>query len=195
MNSIYIKLRGVFTNLANDTFNKIIDFYKKEIERKEEKEEKEEKEKSEENNDDEDDIDINLKGEQCLLLCLIITKNEFEKNVKEFCNEISKIINESDNENITKIIKGNFQTECKEINNIIENNLNLIIKNQISKCFNDFLMNSKNDIFLKNYYLISDLISQIISNDDKTKNILIESQQKYINNWKTYKLDTFSTHI
>jgi hypothetical protein len=49
VNSIYIKLRGVFTNLANDTFNKIIDFYKKEIERKEEKEEKEEKEKSEEN--------------------------------------------------------------------------------------------------------------------------------------------------
>ena len=195
VNSIYIKLRGVFTNLANDTFNKIIDFYKKEIERKEEKEEKEEKEKSEENDDDEDDIDINLKGEQCLLLCLIITKNKFEKNVKEFVNEISKIINESDNENITKIIKGNFQTECKEINNIIENNLNLIIKNQISKCFNDFLMNSKNDIFLKNYYLISDLISQIISNDDKTKNILIEYQQKYINNWKKYKLDKFSTDI
>ena len=189
MNSIYIKLRGVFTNLANDTFNKIIDFYKKEIEKKEEKE------KINDNDDSKDDIDINLKGEQCLLLCLIITKTKFEKDVKEFINEISKIINESDNENVTKIIKGNFETECKEINNIIENNLNSIIKNQISKCFNDFLMNSKNDIFLKNYFLISDLISPIISNDDKTRNILIEYQQKYINNWKKYKLDKFSTDI
>ena len=189
VNSIYIKLRGVFTNLANDTFNKIIDFYKKEIEKKEEKE------KSDDNDSGEDDIDINLKGEQCLLLCLIITKIKFEKNVKDFVNEISKIINESDNENVTKIIKGNFETECQEINNIIENNLNIIIKNQVSKCFNDFLMNSKNDVFLKNYYLISDLISQVISKDDKTKNLLIEYQQKYINNWKKYKLDKFSAGI
>ena len=128
VNSIYIKLRGVFTNLANDTFNRIIDFFKKEIERKEEKEEKEEKPKSDDDNGEEDDIDINLKGEQCLLLCLLVTKNYFDKNVKEFVNEITKIINESDNENITKITKGNFETECKEINNIIENNLNLIIK-------------------------------------------------------------------
>jgi len=192
VNSIYIKLRGVFTNLANDTFNKIIDFFKKEIEKKEENEEKP---KSDDDNGEEDDIDLNLKGEQCLLLCLIVTKNNFDKNVKEFVNEISKIINESDNENITKITKGNFQTECKEINNIIENNLNLIIKNQLSKCFNDNLMNSKNDIFLKNYYLIYDLLSQNKSNDDKTKNILIEYQQNYINNWKKYKLDKFSSNI
>jgi len=192
VNSIYIKLRGVFTNLVNDTFNKIIDFYKKEIKRKEDKEEKE---KSDSNDGDEEGIDINLKGEQCLLLCLIITKIKFDKNVKEFLKEISKIINESDNENITKIIKGNFENECEEINKIIENNLNLIIKSQISKCFNDFLMNSKNDIFLKNYYLISDLISHIISKDDKFKNILIEYQQKYINNWKKYKLDKFSSDI
>ena len=192
VNSIYIKLRGVFTNLANDTFNKIIDFFKKEIERKEEKDEKP---KSDDDNGEEDDIDINLKGEQCLLLCLIVTKDNFDKNVKEFVNEISKIINESDNESITKITKGNFQTECKEINNIIENNLNLIIKNQLSKCFNDYLMNSKNDIFLKNYYLINDLMNQSQSNDDKTKNLLIEYQQNYIINWKKYKLDKFSSNI
>jgi hypothetical protein len=56
-------------------------------------------------------------------------------------------------------------------------------------------MNSKNDIFLKNYYLINDLMSQNQSNDDKTKNLLIEYQQNYIINWKKYKLDKFSSNI
>ena len=111
--------------------------------------------------------------------------------MEDYLNEISKIINESDNENITKIIKGNFATECKEIGNIIENNLNLILKNQISKCFNDTIMNSKNDIFLKNYYLINDLMMQIISNDDKMKNILQEYMNMYIRNWTKYKQDKF----
>ena len=92
VNSIYIKLRGVFTNLTNDVINKIIDFFRKEIEKKEENE-KEEVNKI--NNKDED----NIKNEQCLILCLIITQIKFIKNVKDFVNEISKVINES----ITKI--------------------------------------------------------------------------------------------
>ena len=198
INSIYIKLRGVFTNLVNDTFNKNIEFFKKEIERKEEKEEDKNKaEESIKKDDDADDnnLDINLKGEQCLLLCLIISKVKFNKNVKDFVNEISKIINESEDESITKIIKGNFSTECKEIIKIIETNLNLIIKNQLSKCFNDSLMNSTNDTFLQNYYLINDLMSQIISNDDKIKKNLIEYQQNYIRNWTKYKLDKFSSDL
>jgi hypothetical protein len=189
VNSIYIKLRGVFTNLTNDVINKIIDFFKKEIEKKEENE-KEEVNKIKNNNNKEGEI---IKNEQCLLLCLIITQIKFNKNIKDFVNEINKIINESDNENITKIIKGNFNTECKEISNIIENNLNLILKNQISKCFNDTIMNSKNDIFLKNYYLINDLMMQIISNDDKMKNILQEYMNMYIRNWTKYKQDKFSS--
>jgi hypothetical protein len=189
VNSIYIKLRGVFTNLTNDVINKIIDFFKKEIEKKEENE-KEEVNKIKNNNNKEGEI---IKNEQCLLLCLIITQIKFNKNIKDFVNEINKIINESDNENITKIIKGNFNTECKEISNIIENNLNLIIKNQLSKCFNEFLMNSNDETFLSNYYLINDLMSQITSNDDKMKNILYEYEHNYIKNWTKNKINKFST--
>jgi hypothetical protein len=189
VNSIYIKLRGVFTNLTNDVINKIIDFFKKEIEKKEENE-KEEVNKIKNNNNKEGEI---IKNEQCLLLCLIITQIKFNKNIKDFVNEINKIINESDNENITKIIKGNFNTECKEISNIIENNLNLIIKNQLSKCFNEFLMNSNDETFLSNYYLINDLMSLITSNDDKMKNILYEYEHNYIKNWTKNKINKFST--
>ena len=189
VNSIYIKLRGVFTNLTNDAINKIIDFFKKEIEKKEENE-KEEVNKIKNNNNKEGEI---IKNEQCLLLCLIITQIKFNKNIKDFVNEINKIINESDNENITKIIKGNFNTECKEISNIIENNLNLIIKNQLSKCFNEFLMNSNDETFLSNYYLINDLMSLITCNDDKMKNILYEYEHNYIKNWTKNKINKFST--
>ena len=198
INSIYIKLRGIFTNLINDAFNKIIEIFKIELEKKEEKEEakvgKNKENKINNDNKEEEDIEEqNIKKEQCLLLCLIITKLKFDKNLNEFINEILKIINESEDENITKIIKGNFATECKEINNIIENNLNLIIKSQLSKCFNESIMNSKNDIFLRNYYLINDLMNQVISTDDKMKNILLEYQQNYIRNWVKHKLYKFST--
>ena len=198
INSIYIKLRGIFTNLINDAFNKIIEIFKIELEKKEEKEEAKTSKNKENkiNNDNKEEEDIeeqNIKKEQCLLLCLIITKLKFDKNLNEFINEILKIINESEDENITKIIKGNFATECKEINNIIENNLNLIIKSQLSKCFNESIMNSKNDIFLRNYYLINDLMNQVISTDDKMKNILLEYQQNYIRNWVKHKLYKFST--
>ena len=198
INSIYIKLRGIFTNLINDSFNKMIEIFKIELEKKEEKEEKKvnknkENKINKENKEEEDIEEQNLKKEQCLLLCLIITKTTFYKNLNEFINEILKIINESEDENITKIIKGNFSTECKEINNIIENNLNLIIKNQLSKCFNESIMNSKNDIFLKNYYLINDLMNQVISTDDKMKNVLLEYQQNYIRNWVKHKQYKFST--
>ena len=200
INSIYTKLRGIFTNLTNDILNKIIEFLKTEIERKEEKEDEEsdikkieEKKNKNDSNNEEENKDLSEKKEQTLLLCLINTKKKYHKNVEDYLNEISKIINESDNENITKIIKGNFANECKEISNIIENNLNLILKNQISKCFNDTIMNSKNDIFLKNYYLINDLMMQIISNDDKMKNILQEYMNMYIRNWTKYKQDKFSS--
>ena len=196
INSIYIKLRGIFTNLTNDVLNKMIEFFKIEINKKGEKEEGEgdKNKKTKINNDTkEDKIDDNLKQEQCLLLCLIITKINYEKNLKIFVDEILRIINETDNENITKIIKGNFATEFQEINNIIENNLFLIIKNQLSKCFNESIMNSKNDIFLKNYYLINDLMNQVISTDEKMKNTLLEYQHNYILNWLKYKEDKFTT--
>ena len=199
INSIYTKLRGIFTNLTNDILNKILEFLRNEIEKKEEKEEgendinKEEEKTNNDSNNEEENKELNIKKEQCLLLCLINTKIKYHKNVEDYLNEISKIINESDNENITKIIKNNFTNECKEINNIIENNLNLIIKNQLSKCFNESIMNSKNDIFLKNYYLINDLMTPILSNDDKMKNVLQEYQCMYIRNWTKYKQDKFST--
>lgn len=200
INSIYTKLRGIFTNLTNDILNKIIEFLKNEIEKKEEKEgggenktNKEEEKTNNDSNNEEENKEKNSKKEQSLLLCLIVTKIKFHKNIEDFLNEISKIINESDNENITKIIKGNFINECKEINNIIENNLNLIIKNQLSKCFNESIINSKNDIFLKNYYLINDLMLENISNDDKMKNNLEDYQNIYIRNWVKYKKDKFSS--
>jgi hypothetical protein len=200
INSIYIKLRGIFTNLANDVINKMIEFFKTEIEKKEEKEvgesdsnKEEEKTNNTDSNNEEEAKEQNTKGEQCLLLCLIITKMKFDKNVKDFINEILKIINESNDENITKIIKNNFETECSEINKILDNNLNLIIKNQLSKCFNESVMNSKNDNFLKNYYLITEIMNQITLNDDKMKNSLLEYQQSYINNWTKYKINQLSS--
>ena len=199
INSIYIKLRGIFSNLTNDVINILIEFFKIEIERKEVKDELEDntnKEEEKTNNDsnyEEENKDQNMRGEQCLLLCLIITKIKFEKNVKGFIDEILRIINESNDENITKIIKDNFNNECNEIKNIMDNNLYLVIKSQLAKCFNESMMNSKNEIFLKNYYLISDLMAQLTINDDKLKNILLEYQQNYLRNWTEYKLDKFDS--
>ena len=66
--------RSIFTNLTTDILRKILDFLKNEIKRKEEAEK--EIKKTEENEDD-----IVIKEEQCLLLCLIITKSNFCKNI------------------------------------------------------------------------------------------------------------------
>ena len=136
-------------------------------------------------------LTIDIKEEQCLLLCLIITKYHFCKNTKEFLDEILNVINKSEDKNITKIMKADFGTECQEINNKIEYNSIFIIKNQLSECFKDSLLNSSINKFLQNYYLINDLIEPIIS-DEKNKGILWEYQNNYIRNWTKNKLNQFS---
>ena len=196
INSIYIKLRGIFSNLANDVLNQMIEFFKTEIERKEEKGEINDNKNNEESktnidNNNEKEYDKNIKGEQCLLICLIISKLKFNSTVKDFISVILKSIKESNDENLTKIIKNNFETECNEINKIMENSLNIIIKNQLSKCFNESIMNSKIEYFLNNYYLINGLLAQLTINGDKFKNILLQYQQNYIKNWTKNKIKKF----
>ena len=196
INSIYIKLRGIFSNLANDVLNQMIEFFKTEIERKEEKGEINDNKNNEESktnidNNNEKEYDKNIKREQCLLICLIIAKLKFNNIVKDFISVILKSIKESNDENLTKIIKNNFETECNEINKIMENSLNIIIKNQLSKCFNESIMNSKIEYFLNNYYLINGLLAQLTINGDKFKNILLQYQQNYIKNWTKNKIKKF----
>ena len=187
--SIYNKLRGIFTNLTTDILRKLLEYFRNEIKKREEdeSENKNETDKKEDN-----DSDIDIKEEQCLLLCLIITKYNFCKNIKEFVDEISNVINKSEDKNITKIIKSDFNTECKEINNKIDYNSNFIIKNQLSECFKESLLNSPINKFLQNYYLINDLIEPIKSSDEKNKNILWEFQNNYIRNWTQNKINKFS---
>lgn len=189
--SIYNKLRGIFTNLTTDILRKLLEFFRNEIKKKEEDENENENQK-EINKKEDNDSDIDIKEEQCLLLCLIITKNNFCKNIKEFVDEISNVINKSEDKNITKIIKSDFNTECKEINNKIDYNSNFIIKNQLSECFKESLLNSSINKFLQNYYLINDLIEPIKSSDERNKNILWEFQNNYIRNWTKNKINKFS---
>ena len=191
--SIYNKLRGIFTNLTTDILRKLLDYFRNEI-KKEEGDENENQDviNKKDNNKNGNKNDIDIKEEQCLLLCLIITKYNFCKNIKEFVNEISNVINKSEDKNITKIIKSDFNTECREINNKIDNNSNFIIKNQLSECFKESLLNSSINKFLKNYYLINDLIEPIKSSDEKNKNILWEFQNNYIKNWAKNKINKFS---
>ena len=183
--TIYNKLRGIFTNLTSDILLKIIEFLKKEIKKKENSEGEMVKNEDIEN-------DILIKEQQCLLLCLIVTKNNFCQNMKEFLEEIVKVIDKSEDKNITKIIKADFLTEIQEINNKIEYNSNLIIKNQLSECFNDSLLNASINKFLKNFYLINDLMESINSNDEKNKSLLLEYQNNFIRNWTKIKIDKFS---
>ena len=195
--SIYNKLRGIFTNTTTDILRKLLDFFKTEIKKKEEENEKENNEqkndinKNEEKNND-IDIDIDIKEEQGLLLCLIITKFNFCKNMKEFVDEILKVINNSEDKNVTKIIKADFNTECQEIINKIDYYSNFIIKTQLSECFKDSLMNAPINKFLQNYYLINELIEPIISSDEKNKSMLWEYQNNYIRNWTKIKINKFS---
>jgi len=193
--SIYNKLRGIFTNTTTDILRKLLDFFKTEIKKKEEENEKENNEQKKDINKNEEknnDIDIDIKEEQGLLLCLIITKFNFCKNMKEFVDEILKVINNSEDKNVTKIIKADFNTECLEIINKIDYYSNFIIKTQLSECFKDSLMNAPINKFLQNYYLINELIEPIISSDEKNKSILWEYQNNYIRNWTKIKINKFS---
>ena len=193
--SIYNKLRGIFTNTTTDILRKLLDFFKTEIKKKEEENEKENNEQKNDINKNEEknnDIDIDIKEEQGLLLCLIITKFNFCKNMKEFVDEILKVINNSEDKNVTKIIKADFNTECLEIINKIDYYSNFIIKTQLSECFKDSLMNAPINKFLQNYYLINELIEPIISSDEKNKSILWEYQNNYIRNWTKIKINKFS---
>ena len=191
--SIYNKLRGIFTNTTTDILRKIVDFLKMEIKKKEEEDETEtEKNINEMNKEKLSESDISIKEEQCLLLCLIATKNNFCKNMKEFIEEIINVINKSEDKNITKIIKADFNTECQEIINKIDYNSNFFIKNQLSDCFKDSLINAPINKFLENYYLINELMEPIISSDEKNKNILCEFQNNYLKNWTKNKINKFS---
>ena len=193
--SIYNKLRGIFTNTTTDILRKLLDFFKTEIKKKEEENEKENNEQKNDINKNEEknnDIDIDIKEEQGLLLCLIITKFNFCKNMKEFVDEILKVINKSEDKNVTKIIKADFNTECQEIINKIDYYSNFIIKTQLSECFKDSLMNAPINKFLQNYYLINELIEPIISSDEKNKSMLWEYQNNYIRNWTKTKINKFS---
>jgi len=193
--SIYNKLRGIFTNTTTDILRKLLDFFKTEIKKKEEENEKENNEQKKDINKNEEknnDIDIDIKEEQGLLLCLIITKFNFCKNMKEFVDEILKVINNSEDKNVTKIIKADFNTECQEIINKIDYYSNFIIKTQLSECFKDSLMNAPINKFLQNYYLINELIEPIISSDEKNKSMLWEYQNNYIRNWTKIKINKFS---
>ena len=193
--SIYNKLRGIFTNTTTDILRKLLDFFKTEIKKKEEENEKENNEQKNDINKNEEknnDIDIDIKEEQGLLLCLIITKFNFCKNMKEFVDEILKVINNSEDKNVTKIIKADFNTECLEIINKIDYYSNFIIKTQLSECFKDSLMNAPINKFLQNYYLINELIEPIISSDEKNKSMLWEYQNNYIRNWTKIKINKFS---
>ena len=193
--SIYNKLRGIFTNTTTDILRKLLDFFKTEIKKKEEENEKENNEQKNDINKNEEknnDIDIDIKEEQGLLLCLIITKFNFCKNMKEFVDEILKVINNSEDKNVTKIIKADFNTECHEIINKIDYYSNFIIKTQLSECFKDSLMNAPINKFLQNYYLINELIEPIISSDEKNKSMLWEYQNNYIRNWTKIKINKFS---
>ena len=189
--SIYNKLRGIFTNTTTDILRKIVDFFKIEIKKKEE-DETESENTNQINREKLSESDIAIKEEQCLLLCLIATKNNFCKNMKEFVEEIVNIINKSEDKNITKIIKADFNTECQEIINKIDYNSNFIIKNQLSDCFKDSLINAPINKFLENYYLINDLMEPIISSDEKNKSILWEFQNNYLRNWTKNKINKFS---
>ena len=193
--SIYNKLRGIFTNTTTDILRKLLDFFKTEIKKKEEENEKENNEQKNDinkNAEKNNDIDIDIKEEQGLLLCLIITKFNFCKNMKEFVDEILKVINNSEDKNVTKIIKADFNTECQEIINKIDYYSNFIIKTQLSECFKDSLMNAPINKFLQNYYLINELIEPIISSDEKNKSMLWEYQNNYIRNWTKTKINKFS---
>ena len=193
--SIYNKLRGIFTNTTTDILRKLLDFFKTEIKKKEEENEKENNEQKNDINKNEEknnDIDIDIKEEQGLLLCLIITKFNFCKNMKEFVDEILKVINNSEDKNVTKIIKADFNTERQEIINKIDYYSNFIIKTQLSECFKDSLMNAPINKFLQNYYLINELIEPIISSDEKNKSMLWEYQNNYIRNWTKIKINKFS---
>ena len=184
--SIYNKLRGIFTNLTADILRKILDFFKNEIKKKEEDEEDSINKKEEKEND------IDIKEEQCLLLCLIVTKSNVCKNMKEFLDEILRVINNSEDKNITKIIKADFNNECQEIKNKIDYNSNFIIKSQLSECFKDSLINKPINTFLQNYYLINDLMEPIITSDGKNKSMLWEFQNNFIRNWIKNKINKFS---
>ena len=189
--SIYNKLRGIFTNTTTDILRKIVDFFKIEIKKKED-DETESENTNQINREKLSESDIAIKEEQCLLLCLIATKNNFCKNMKEFVEEIVNVINKSEDKNITKIIKADFNTECQEIINKIDYNSNFIIKNQLSDCFKDSLINAPINKFLENYYLINDLMEPIISSDEKNKGILWEFQNNYLRNWTKNKINKFS---
>ena len=189
--SIYNKLRGIFTNTTTDILRKIVDFLKMEIKKKDEEEE-EGVNKNEKKSEKISESDIAIKEEQCILLCLIATKNEFCKNMKEFIEEIINVVNKSEDKNITKIIKADFNTECQEIINKIDFNSIFFIKSQLSDCFKDSLINAPINKFLENYYLINELMEPIISTDEKNKSMLWEYQNNYLRNWTKNKINKFS---
>ena len=198
INNLYTQLRGIFLTLSEKTMNNIISILNEELIKNEEI--NEEKKKGEEYND------INNRNEICILLCLLVSKNKFKEILISFIDILYKKL--ENNENIDEKIKN----EVNYIKLLVQKNINNKFLEQIKNGL-DVLSSCNNlDIYINNFYLVLEMLKDEISNydnekmeenieiNDKEENnenelhkVIIEEQNKYIENMSQYIIAKFET--
>ena len=212
INKIYIQLRGIFTSLCEQQMEYILSIYREKLlnqnkvkdkEKEQVKdnninnEKEEKKEKAQDENKKNEDNTIN--NEIFVLICIIFSKNKLKEIILSFIDIILSKIEKS--EIIDKALKHKIIKECKDIKNLINENIKNLIKDQIQICLTKISLNNNInlDIFINNYYLILESIKDEIPNyiDPENKNsnilhkIIIKEQKNFIENWTKNILSKF----
>ena len=145
--------------------------------------------------------EINQNDEIFILLCIILSKNKLHETIISFIDLIIKKLESS--EVVEYSLKKKIINECLEIKQLVKDNIKNIIIEEIHKCLNKVSINDNIDIYINNYYLILEIISDEISNYDdfnsenKYNNrlikIIIKEQRNFIEHWAKINISKFET--
>lgn len=205
INTFYLKLRGVFTNVANDQMKMSVRVLRESIING----------KGliinnniTNNNNNVNDSSINStviedneKNEQCLLLCIVKRCEMLIEGITAITNEILSLLtntittNNDDNKR-TDVLKRNFTEECNEILSIINKNNIKYIHNQLVTCLTEAINHSHIDSFAENYFIIKDILHITTTTPNKQyEQLFMTCVNEYINKWMNSTLHKIKNNM
>ena len=196
INTFYLKLRGIFTNVANDQMKISVRVLRESIING----------KGligiNDNNNNESNstvIEDNEKNEQCLLLCIVKRCEMLIEGVATITNEILSLltntITHNDDNKRTDVLKRNFIEECNEIISIISKNNTKYIHNQLVTCLTEAINHSHIDSFAENYFIIKDILHMTTIPNKQYEQLFMTCVNEYINKWMNSTLHKIKNNM
>ena len=138
-------------------------------------------------------IKCNNKNEICTIVCLLKCKEILEQKLIATLNDVISQMTSSDN--VTKVLKENFEGEAQEIQRVIYFNTHKMIKAQIVECLHRINTTTQVYEFVNNFYLLYDICKPLFKKDSKLCDVFTEEQNNFIDNYMKVLLTKFNSSL